>query len=45
MPVILCSGYDVRDSASKFSGMAFSGFLQKPYRLNELRDVLRETLG
>jgi hypothetical protein len=45
VPVILCSGYDVRESAEKFSGLAFNGFLQKPYHLEELKGVLREVLG
>ena len=45
VPVILCSGYDVRESAEKFSDLAFSGFLQKPYRLEELKEVLRKALG
>ncbi len=45
VPVILCSGYDVRESAEKFSDLAFNGFLQKPYRLEELKSVLRKVLG
>ncbi len=44
VPVILCSGYDVKESAEQFSDAAFSGFLQKPFRLSELREVLRKTL-
>jgi two-component system cell cycle sensor histidine kinase/response regulator CckA len=45
VPVILCSGFDVRESEEKFSDLAFNGFLQKPFRLEELRGVLRKTLG
>jgi PAS domain S-box-containing protein len=45
VPVILCSGYDVQQSAEQFSAMAFSGFLQKPYRLEELKTVLRQVLS
>ncbi|MHB8836370.1 MAG: PAS domain-containing hybrid sensor histidine kinase/response regulator [Candidatus Methylomirabilia bacterium] len=45
VPVVLCSGYDVRESAERFSGLAFSGFLQKPYRLEELKAVLKKVLG
>ena len=44
VPVILCSGYDVRESAEKFSDLAFNGFLQKPYRLEELKGVLKKAL-
>ena len=44
VPVILCSGHDVRESAEKFSDLAFNGFLQKPYRLEELKSVLRKVL-
>ena len=45
VPVILCSGYDVKQSAEQFSDLAFSGFLQKPYRLEELKAVLMKALG
>jgi PAS domain S-box-containing protein len=45
VPVILCSGYDVKQSADQFSDLAFSGFLQKPYRLAELKSVLMKALG
>jgi two-component system, cell cycle sensor histidine kinase and response regulator CckA len=44
VPVILCSGYDVRESAEKFSDPGFNGFLQKPYRLEELKGVLKKAL-
>jgi len=45
VPVILCSGYDIRESAEKFSDLSFNGFLQKPYRLEELKNALQKTLG
>ena len=45
VPVILCSGYDVHESAEQFADLAFSGFLQKPYRLEELKAVLKNALG
>ena len=45
VPVILCSGYDVRESEAKFTDLVFNGFLQKPYRLEELKGVLRKVLG
>ncbi len=44
VPVILCSGYDVQQGAAQFPDMAFSGFLQKPYRLEELKTALRKVL-
>jgi CheY-like chemotaxis protein len=45
VPIILCSGYDVRECAERFSELAVNGFLQKPYRLEELKGVLRKVLG
>ena len=45
LPVVLCSGYDVLESADRFAGMDFSGFLQKPYRLDDLARALRRALG
>jgi CheY-like chemotaxis protein len=45
VPVVLCSGYDVQRSAEEFSNLGFSGFLQKPYRLDELKEVLRKALA
>ncbi len=45
LPVVLCSGYDVLESADRFTSMDFSGFLQKPYRLDDLARVLQRALG
>jgi PAS domain S-box-containing protein len=45
VPVILCSGYDVSKSEEQFSDLAFSGYLQKPYRLEDLKGVLAKALG
>ena len=45
VPVILCSGYDIKESAEQFPGAAFSGFLQKPFRLVELNEVLKKALA
>jgi hypothetical protein len=45
LPVILCSGYDVLDRADRFAGLDFSGYLQKPYRLEDLVQSLRRALG
>ncbi|GAB4366202.1 MAG: hypothetical protein Kow00128_09420 [Deltaproteobacteria bacterium] len=38
--VVLCSGYDERDSLPLLSGKEFAGFLQKPYSLALLREAL-----
>jgi PAS domain S-box-containing protein len=45
LPVILCSGYDVLESATRFSGLDFGGFLQKPYRIADLTEALHRVLG
>ena len=38
--VILSSGYDESDSIKRLSGQGLAGFIQKPYSLNNLREVL-----
>jgi PAS domain S-box-containing protein len=38
--VILLSGYSEKDATCRFEGRGLSGFLQKPFRLEELRDKL-----
>jgi CheY-like chemotaxis protein len=46
VPVILSSGYTANEVAGRLSGEdGIAGFLQKPYQLDELRDVLRRALG
>ncbi len=40
--VILCSGYNEQDSTQRFAGKGLAGFLQKPYRMAELRTKLKE---
>ncbi len=42
--VILSSGYNEQDSTSKFAGKGLAGFIQKPYRLDSLRQKIREVL-
>ncbi|MBU6402403.1 MAG: response regulator, partial [Verrucomicrobia bacterium] len=42
--VILTSGYSEQDASSRFTGLDLSGFLQKPFRLEELREKMREVL-
>ncbi|MCU0241400.1 MAG: response regulator [Vicinamibacteria bacterium] len=36
--VILCSGYDEQDATERFTLEGLAGFLQKPYRLQELAE-------
>ena len=43
--VILASGYDERESTRLFAGQGLSGFIQKPYRLRNLKAKIEEVLG
>lgn len=45
VPVILCSGYSEEDATRSFSGEALAGFLQKPYKLEVLKDKLRAVIN
>ena len=40
VPVILCSGYNEQDATERFVGEGLAGFLQKPYRLRELQEMM-----
>jgi len=42
--VILISGYSEQDATNRFAGHGLSGFLQKPFRLEQLRKKLRAIL-
>jgi two-component system cell cycle sensor histidine kinase/response regulator CckA len=42
--VILCSGYNEHDAVSQFGGKRLSGFIQKPYHLSGLQEVLKTAL-
>ena len=42
LPVILSSGYNEQEVVQRFSGKGLSGFIQKPYQLNQLERKLRE---
>ncbi len=44
VPVILSSGYNREDVLVRFAGKGLSGFIQKPYALENLRDGLRQVL-
>ncbi|KAA0893997.1 PAS domain S-box protein [Oryzomonas rubra] len=41
--VIMSSGYSVHDIARKFAGLGLAGFIQKPYTLSSLRQVLMDS--
>jgi len=42
--VVLSSGYSEQDATRTFRGTGLAGFLQKPYRLDDLAGVLRAVL-
>lgn len=42
--VIISSGYNRQDVTRRFVGKGLSGFIQKPYRLNELHAKLKEVM-
>ncbi len=42
--VLLCSGFDEQDATQRFASECFSGFLQKPYLLPELKAKLEHAL-
>ena len=44
VPVLLISGYNEQDLASRFIGKGLDGFLQKPFKPEELREKLRGIL-
>ena len=43
--VLLSSGYDEKEATSRFAGKGLAGFLQKPYRAQELIAKVREVLS
>jgi two-component system, cell cycle sensor histidine kinase and response regulator CckA len=40
LPVLLCSGYPAQELTERFAGQGLAGFVQKPYRLAEIRGRL-----
>ena len=42
--MILSSGFSEQEIARKFTGAGLAGFIQKPYTLAALREVLRRQL-
>ena len=45
VPVVLSSGFTERDSLQTLSGEGPAGFIQKPYQVKELRQLLQRVLG
>jgi len=45
IPVILSSGYTEQEFETRFAGKNVAGFIQKPYRTEDLRAKLREALS
>jgi two-component system, cell cycle sensor histidine kinase and response regulator CckA len=43
--VLLVSGYSEEDATSRFSGKGLAGFLQKPFRADDLREKVRKMLS
>jgi two-component system, cell cycle sensor histidine kinase and response regulator CckA len=44
LPIVLSSGYNEPDATARFVGRGLAGFIQKPYRVEELRETLRGVL-
>jgi DNA-binding NtrC family response regulator len=42
--VILMSGYNEQDATNRFAGKGLAGFVQKPFRLQELIGKVREVI-
>jgi len=45
VPILLTSGFGSEEALQRFRVMAPAGFLQKPYRIQELADAVRNALG
>jgi two-component system, cell cycle sensor histidine kinase and response regulator CckA len=44
LPVVLCSGYPAHELGGRLTGLSVSGYLQKPYRMAEIRAILQRIL-
>jgi PAS domain S-box-containing protein len=45
LPIIVSSGYNEQEVLSRFEGKNLTGFIQKPYTINSLMNVLKNVLG
>ncbi len=43
--VILCSGYSEQEAVRRFAGQTLTGFVQKPFELNSLRDLVAQSFA
>jgi YesN/AraC family two-component response regulator len=41
--VIMSSGYNEQDVTQRFVGKGLAGFIQKPYKVSELKQVIIDT--
>jgi PAS domain S-box-containing protein len=44
LPVVLMSGFSHQEAAARFDGHVLAGFLQKPFRLERLREIVRDAV-
>lgn len=44
MPIVLCSGYADVEARTRYADLQMDGFLKKPYRMNELLEVVQRVL-
>jgi DNA-binding NtrC family response regulator len=42
--VLLCSGYNEQDATNRFAGKGLAGFIQKPFRYDQLLKKVRDML-
>jgi two-component system cell cycle sensor histidine kinase/response regulator CckA len=45
VPTILSSGYNEQATSTRLASTGLAGFIQKPYRLADLRAAIRNALG
>ena len=43
--VVLSSGYSEQEATERFTGKGLTGFIQKPYRFDDLIEKMHEVLG
>lgn len=43
--MVISSGYNEQEGTRKFVGKGLAGFIQKPYRLTSLQQVIQNILG
>ena len=44
LPVLLASGYSQQEAHDRFDQDDLAGFIQKPYRFDQLRGLIRDIL-